>query len=49
MLIVKGVNIFPLQIDKVLMARPEVGTHTTWWELVEPNTCPRAKARPNGS
>jgi phenylacetate-CoA ligase len=26
-LIVKGVNIFPLQIDKVLMARPEVGTH----------------------
>jgi phenylacetate-coenzyme A ligase PaaK-like adenylate-forming protein len=27
MLIVKGVNIFPLQIDKVLMAMPEVGTH----------------------
>jgi len=27
MLIVKGVNIFPLQIDRVLMARPEVGTH----------------------
>jgi phenylacetate-CoA ligase len=26
-LIVKGVNIFPLQIDKVLMAMPEVGTH----------------------
>jgi phenylacetate-CoA ligase len=27
MLIVKGVNIFPMQIDKVLMAMPEVGTH----------------------
>jgi phenylacetate-CoA ligase len=27
MLIIKGVNIFPLQIDKVLMAMPEVGTH----------------------
>jgi phenylacetate-CoA ligase len=27
MLIVKGVNIFPLQIDKVLMAMPEVGSH----------------------
>ncbi len=27
MLIVKGVNIFPLQIDQVLMAMPEVGTH----------------------
>jgi len=27
MVIVKGVNIFPLQIDKVLMAMPEVGTH----------------------
>lgn len=27
MLIVKGVNIFPLQIDKVLMGMPEVGTH----------------------
>jgi phenylacetate-CoA ligase len=27
MLIVKGVNIFPLQIDRVLMAMPEVGTH----------------------
>jgi len=26
MLIVKGVNIFPMQIDKVLMAMPEVGT-----------------------
>jgi phenylacetate-CoA ligase len=26
MLIVKGVNIFPLQVDKVLMAMPEVGT-----------------------
>jgi phenylacetate-CoA ligase len=26
MVIVKGVNIFPLQIDKVLMAMPEVGT-----------------------
>jgi phenylacetate-CoA ligase len=26
MLIIKGVNIFPLQIDKVLMAMPEVGT-----------------------
>jgi phenylacetate-CoA ligase len=27
MVIVKGVNIFPMQIDKVLMAMPEVGTH----------------------
>jgi phenylacetate-CoA ligase len=27
MLIVKGVNIFPMQVDKVLMAMPEVGTH----------------------
>ncbi len=27
MLIVKGVNIFPLQIDKVLMSMPEVGSH----------------------
>lgn len=27
MVIIKGVNIFPLQIDKVLMAMPEVGTH----------------------
>ncbi len=27
MLIVKGVNIFPLQIDQVLMAMPEVGSH----------------------
>jgi len=27
MLIVKGVNIFPMQIDKVLMAMPEVGSH----------------------
>ncbi|MCX5893694.1 MAG: phenylacetate--CoA ligase [Deltaproteobacteria bacterium] len=27
MLIVKGVNIFPLQIDRVLMAMPEVGSH----------------------
>jgi phenylacetate-CoA ligase len=27
MLIVKGVNIFPLQIDKVLMGMPEVGSH----------------------
>ncbi len=27
MIIIKGVNIFPLQIDKVLMAMPEVGTH----------------------
>jgi phenylacetate-CoA ligase len=27
MLIVKGVNIFPVQIDKVLMALPEVGTN----------------------
>ncbi len=27
MLILKGVNIFPLQIDKVLMAMPEVGDH----------------------
>jgi phenylacetate-CoA ligase len=27
MLIIKGVNIFPMQIDKVLMAMPEVGTH----------------------
>jgi phenylacetate-CoA ligase len=27
MLIIKGVNIFPMQIDKVLMAIPEVGTH----------------------
>ncbi len=27
MLIVKGVNIFPLQLDRVLMALPEVGTH----------------------
>jgi phenylacetate-CoA ligase len=27
MLIIKGVNIFPLQIDRVLMAMPEVGTH----------------------
>ena len=27
MLIVKGVNIFPLQIDRVLMAMPEVGDH----------------------
>jgi phenylacetate-CoA ligase len=27
MVIVKGVNIFPLQIDQVLMAMPEVGTH----------------------
>jgi phenylacetate-CoA ligase len=26
MLIIKGVNIFPMQIDKVLMAMPEVGT-----------------------
>jgi phenylacetate-CoA ligase len=26
MIIIKGVNIFPLQIDKVLMAMPEVGT-----------------------
>ena len=26
MVIIKGVNIFPLQIDKVLMAMPEVGT-----------------------
>jgi phenylacetate-CoA ligase len=26
MLIIKGVNIFPLQIDQVLMAMPEVGT-----------------------
>src|SRR4030042_1531048 len=28
MLIVKGVNIFPMQIDKVLMAMPELGTHS---------------------
>jgi phenylacetate-CoA ligase len=27
MLIIKGVNIFPMQIEKVLMAMPEVGTH----------------------
>jgi phenylacetate-CoA ligase len=27
MIIIKGVNIFPMQIDKVLMAMPEVGTH----------------------
>ncbi|MGB8872787.1 MAG: phenylacetate--CoA ligase, partial [Desulfobaccales bacterium] len=27
MLIVKGVNVFPLQIDRVLMAMPEVGSH----------------------
>jgi phenylacetate-CoA ligase len=27
MLIVKGVNIFPLQIDQVLMGMPEVGSH----------------------
>jgi len=27
MFIVKGVNIFPLQIDRVLMAMPEVGSH----------------------
>ena len=27
MLIVKGVNIFPLQFDQVLMAMPEVGSH----------------------
>jgi phenylacetate-CoA ligase len=27
MVIIKGVNIFPMQIDKVLMAMPEVGTH----------------------
>jgi phenylacetate-CoA ligase len=27
MLIIKGVNIFPLQIDQVLMAMPEVGSH----------------------
>jgi phenylacetate-coenzyme A ligase PaaK-like adenylate-forming protein len=27
MVIIKGVNIFPLQIDQVLMAMPEVGTH----------------------
>jgi phenylacetate-CoA ligase len=27
MIIIKGVNIFPLQIDQVLMAMPEVGTH----------------------
>jgi phenylacetate-CoA ligase len=27
MMIIKGVNIFPMQIDKVLMAMPEVGTH----------------------
>ena len=27
MLIIKGVNIFPMQIDKVLMAMPEVGSH----------------------
>lgn len=27
LLIVKGVNIFPLQIDRVLMAMPEVGAH----------------------
>ena len=26
MVIIKGVNIFPMQIDKVLMAMPEVGT-----------------------
>jgi len=27
MVIIKGVNIFPLQIDQVLMAMPEVGAH----------------------
>ena len=27
MMIIKGVNIFPMQIDKVLMAMPEVGTN----------------------
>jgi phenylacetate-CoA ligase len=27
MVIIKGVNIFPMQIDKVLMGMPEVGTH----------------------
>jgi phenylacetate-CoA ligase len=27
MLIVKGVNVFPMQVEKVLMAIPEVGTN----------------------